>query len=97
MKGINWKVRFKHKSFWISLIALISVFLNQVASIFNVDITIFSSQLTDLAETVLMIFVFLGIVIDPTTQGIKDSEQALSYTEPRKRDSVKKSSSEPSK
>lgn len=79
------------------MIALISVFLNQVASIFNVDITIFSSQLTDLAETVLMIFVFLGIVIDPTTQGIKDSEQALTYTEPRKRDSVKKSSSESSK
>ncbi len=83
--GINWKVRFKHRSFWISLIALISVFLNQVASIFNVDITIFNSQLTDLAETVLMIFVFLGIVVDPTTQGIKDSDQALSYTEPRKK------------
>lgn len=83
--GINWKVRFKHKSFWISLIALISIFLNQIASIFNVDITIFSSQLTDLAETVLMIFIFLGIVIDPTTQGINDSDQALSYTEPRKK------------
>lgn len=84
MLGINWKVRFRHKSFWISLIALISVFLNQIASIFNVDITIMSKQLTDIAETVLMIFVFLGIVVDPTTHGIKDSDQALTYSAPRK-------------
>ncbi|KGR78382.1 holin [Ureibacillus manganicus DSM 26584] len=83
--GINWKVRFKHKSFWISIIALLSVFLNQVASIFNVDLTIYNAQITELAETVLMIFVFLGVIVDPTTEGIKDSEQALSYLEPRKK------------
>ncbi|WP_036186722.1 phage holin [Ureibacillus manganicus] len=85
MMGINWKVRFKHKSFWISIIALLSVFLNQVASIFNVDLTIYNAQITELAETVLMIFVFLGVIVDPTTEGIKDSEQALSYLEPRKK------------
>ncbi|MFY3793179.1 phage holin [Ureibacillus sp. MALMAid1270] len=92
MMEINWKVRFKHKSFWVSLIALLSVFLNQVASIFNLDITLYSSQLTDLAETVLMIFIFLGIIVDPTTQGINDSDQALSYQEPRKKESVNDSS-----
>ena len=86
MMGINWKVRFKHRSFWISIIALLSVFLNQIASIFNMDLTIFSAQFTQLAETVLMIFVFLGIVVDPTTQGIKDSDQALTYIEPKKKE-----------
>lgn len=85
MMGINWKVRFKHKSFWISLIALISIFLNQIASIFNIDITIFNAQFTELAETLLMILVLLGIVVDPTTDGIKDSDQALTYTTPRKK------------
>lgn len=84
MMGINWKVRFRHKTFWISLIALFSVLLNQVASIFNIEITVINKQLTELAETVLMIFVLLGIVVDPTTHGIKDSDQALTYSEPRK-------------
>jgi len=90
MMGINWKVRFKHRSFWISFIALMSVFLNQIASIFNLDVTLFNSQITELAQTVLMIFVFLGIVVDPTTQGIKDSDQALTYIEPRKKEKGQK-------
>ncbi|BDH62049.1 hypothetical protein MTP04_21790 [Lysinibacillus sp. PLM2] len=83
---INWRVRLRHKQFWISLIALISVFANQIASIFNVDITLFSSQLTDLAETILMLFVLLGILVDPTTEGFFDSDQALTYSKPRKRE-----------
>lgn len=85
MMGINWKVRFKHRSFWISLIALISVFLNQIASIFNIDVTLFNAQFTELAETILMFLVFLGVIVDPTTQGIKDSDQALTYTTPKKK------------
>ncbi|WP_084077655.1 phage holin [Ureibacillus massiliensis] len=87
---INWQVRLRHKQFWISLIALISVFANQIASIFNVDITLFSTQLTDLAETILMLFVLLGILVDPTTEGVFDSDQALTYKQPRKRETSDK-------
>ncbi|WP_339261010.1 phage holin [Lysinibacillus sp. FSL K6-3209] len=77
---INWKVRLQHKQFWVSLIALLIVLANQIAGIFNVDITIYNDQVTAISETVLSILALLGIVIDPTTIGTSDSEQALAYS-----------------
>ncbi|MGR7908427.1 phage holin [Lysinibacillus capsici] len=81
---INWKVRLQHKQFWVSLIALLLVLANQIAGIFNVDITIYNAQITAISETVLSILGLLGIIIDPTTKGASDSEQALKYDAPRK-------------
>jgi len=80
---INWKVRLQHKQFWVSLIALLIVLANQVAGIFNVDITIYNAQVTAITETVLSIMALLGIVIDPTTSGASDSNQALGYKKPK--------------
>ncbi|MEK4247084.1 phage holin [Psychrobacillus sp. FSL K6-2684] len=81
---INWKARFKHKQFWIALIALLVVLANQVAAIFSMDITVISEQLTNIGETVLMILALMGIIIDPLTDGLSDSKQGLKYDEPRK-------------
>lgn len=64
---INWKVRIRHKQFWVSLIALLLVLANQIAGIFYVDITIYNDQITAISETVLSIVGLLGIIIDPTT------------------------------
>lgn len=83
---INWKVRLQHKQFWVSLIALLLVLANQIAGIFNVDITIYNEQITAISETVLSILGLLGIIIDPTTAGTSDSSQALDYDVPRKDD-----------
>lgn len=83
---INWKVRIRHKQFWIALIALLLVLANQIAGIFNVDITIYNEQITAISETVLSILGLLGIIIDPTTAGTSDSIQALNYDAPRKGD-----------
>ncbi|WP_374964641.1 phage holin [Lysinibacillus sp. RS5] len=80
---INWKVRLQHKQFWVSLIALLIVLANQIAGIFNVDITIYNDQVTAISETVLSILALLGIIIDPTTQGTSDSDQALQYDKPK--------------
>lgn len=76
---INWKVRLRHKQFLASLIALLLVLANQIAGIFNVDITVYNDQITAVSETVLSILALLGIVIDPTTAGSSDSEKVLSY------------------
>lgn len=80
---INWKVRLQHKQFWVSLIALLLVLVNQIAGIFNVDITIYNAQITAISETVLSILGLLGIIIDPTTVGTSDSKQALKYDKPK--------------
>lgn len=80
---INWKVRLQHKQFWVSLIALLIVLANQIAGIFNVDITFYNEQITAVSQTILSILALLGIIIDPTTQGASDSVQAMLYDEPK--------------
>lgn len=80
---INWKVRFKHKPFLVSLFALVMLLAQQVASFFGVDTTIYNNQITDLFNTVLAILVLLGVVSDPTTSGLSDSQQAMRYHKPR--------------
>lgn len=80
---INWKVRMQHKTFWVSLISLLIVLANQVAGIFNVDITIYNAQVTAITETILGILALLGIIIDPTSSGVSDSYQARRYQKPK--------------
>lgn len=80
---INWKVRFKHKPFLLSLFGLIVLLAQQVGSLFGYDTTIYNDQATDLFNTVLAILVLLGIVSDPTTEGLSDSQQAMRYHKPR--------------
>ncbi|MBL3731540.1 phage holin [Lysinibacillus sp. HST-98] len=80
---INWKVRFKNKTFLLSLWALIIVLAHQIASIWGADITLVSAQVTNVVETVLTILALIGIVHDPTTPGINDSERALKYDKPK--------------
>ena len=79
---INWKIRMQHKQFWVSLIALLVVLANQIAAIFTLDITIISEQLTGIFETILMILALMGIIIDPTTDGLNDSKRSLNYDRP---------------
>ena len=78
---INWKIRFKSKVFWCTAIPAVLLLVKQVMAIFGVeiDINVLSDQLLDIVGTVFLILTLLGIVVDPTTDGIKDSELAMLY------------------
>lgn len=78
---INWKIRFQSKQFLTSLLALVLVLANQVAAVIGYDITLISQEITNISETVLLILGLLGVIVDNTTKGISDSEQALKYNE----------------
>lgn len=80
---INWKVRFQNKPFLLSLFALILLLVQQVAAIFGIDTTLYNEQATDIFNTILSILVLIGVVVDPTTRGTNDSDQALGYRKPR--------------
>ncbi|MGG2053665.1 phage holin [Lysinibacillus pakistanensis] len=81
---INWKIRLQHKPFLLALFSLILLLAQQVAAIFGYDLTsAMSEQLTSILNIVLSILVLMGVVIDPTTRGTKDSERALMYRRPR--------------
>ena len=80
---INWKVRIRHKQFWVAIISALVLLSNQVAAIFDVDITILSAKIQQALESVLLILALFGIILDPTTAGVKDSSQAMVYSKPR--------------
>ncbi|MFI3546853.1 phage holin [Mammaliicoccus sciuri] len=79
---INWKVRIKQKSFWIAIISAILLFVQQVSGVFDYDITVYTDQITNIVNSVLGVLVLLGVIQDPTTKGLSDSEQAQQYNEP---------------
>lgn len=73
---INWKVRIRQGWFWSSLISLSVLLAQQIG--FEVP-----GNLDGVLNTVLAIATVLGIVQDPTTKGFGDSNQALTYEEPK--------------
>lgn len=76
---INWKVRFKNKAFWLALIPAIFVFVSAVMQIFgfDFDFTQLSTQIVGAVEALFMVFAILGIVVDPTVEGVSDSYFSL--------------------
>lgn len=76
---INWKIRFKNKTFLLSFVAVILSFVYQILGIFYIVPKISQEQTTQIAVFVVNILVGLGVVIDPTTPGAKDSDRAMNY------------------
>lgn len=86
LKSINWKVRIKSKAFWVAFIPAVLLLIQAVLLPFGIsfDIEPLNSQLLGIINAVFVLLVILGIVTDPTTKGLKDSPQALSYSAPSK-------------
>lgn len=74
---INWSLRLQSKYFWVALISLIVLLTQQLG--FN----IFPKNWEEVLNTVLSILILLGVINDPTTAGLNDSEQAMDYLVPK--------------
>lgn len=81
---MNFILRLKNKTCLVALISSIVAFVYQILGIFEVVPVISESEITQICGIVINLLVTLGIIVDPTTQGISDSKQALKYTEPKK-------------
>lgn len=83
MTGINWKLRIKSKMFWLSVLPALALAVQAILAVFGVeyDFSELVDKLIVVVNTVFALLVILGIVVDPTTDGITDSQQALTYTE----------------
>ena len=84
---INWKVRIKNKTFWLTMIPAVLLLVQQIAGLFglSMDFSNIQNQLVAIIGTVFSILAILGIIVDPTTKGLTDSDQALTYTEPKEK------------
>lgn len=80
---LNWKLRFKNKATLIALIGSIITLVYQILGIFGVVPGISEEVVINLVGIVINILVSIGVVVDPTTAGFTDSDQAMTYTDPK--------------
>ena len=78
MSKINWRVRLRNKTFWLTLVPWLVLLTQQLG------LNWVPKNWESIFGTVMAILTVVGIINDPTTAGIKDSEQALAYYEPKK-------------
>jgi phi LC3 family holin len=83
--NINWTVRLKNKNFWMSFIPAVLMLVTVVAKVFGFELDLgdLGNDLLDVVKAVFMVLTILGVVVDPTTAGLHDSKQAMTYTEPK--------------
>ena len=77
MKNINWKLRFKNKVTLLAIASTVILLIQQLG--FKLP-----DNIADIVNTFLTLLVLLGVINDPTTEGISDSPKALTYNEPKK-------------
>lgn len=83
--NINWKVRIKNKNFWLALIPALLLLIQAVAYVFgfSLDLSEMGDKLLAVVNALFAVLALLGIVTDPTTAGVSDSAQALTYEKPK--------------
>lgn len=84
---INWKVRIKNKNFWLALIPAVLLLIQTVLVPFGYkwDFGVLGQELTAIINAAFAVLSILGVVIDPTTAGLSDSTQAMTYSKPKER------------
>lgn len=83
---INWKVRIANKEFWLSMIPAVLLLIQAIGAPlgFVLDFGELGNQLLAIVNAVFAVLAILGIVNDPTTNGMSDSKLAMTYEEPKK-------------
>ena len=82
--NINWRVRLVNKQFWVSVIPALALVAQAVAALFGweLDLATLVGRVLTVVDAVFALLVILGIVVDPTTAGVGDSERSMRYAYP---------------
>lgn len=82
---INWGVRVRNKRFWLTLVPAMSLLFQLLmkATGYNIESWLLEQKLTEIINVIFAVLSILGIIIDPTTEGFSDSEQAMTYKTPK--------------
>ena len=85
---INWTVRLKSKTFWLAMIPALLLLVQVAAAVFGLELDLgdLGNKLLAVVNALFSVLTILGVVTDPTTAGLSDSEQALTYIVPKEDD-----------
>ncbi|MBR0113418.1 MAG: phage holin [Clostridia bacterium] len=81
---MNIKVRIKNKTFWLTAVPALVTLIYCILGLFNIVPTISEATVVKILTTIISALTTLGVFVDPTTAGVKDSQRAMSYTKPFK-------------
>ena len=79
---MNWKVRFKNPVWLTGFISFIIATVYQVLSLFDFIPSVPEETWTQFAAMAIQILTLLGVLVDPTTKGLSDSQRAMTYDKP---------------
>ena len=79
---INWKVRFKNKVWLGSFFSLVVGFIYSLLALFDVFPAVTQNLVVQLLNQVLTFLGLIGVIVDPTTAGLEDSDRAMGYEVP---------------
>ena len=79
---INWRVRFKNKAWLGSFLSLIIGFVYSMLALFGVFPEVTENLVLQLMNQALTFLGLIGVIVDPTTAGLEDSDRAMGYEEP---------------
>lgn len=84
--NINWMLRLQNKTTLMALLVAVITFVYAVLALVGVTPSITQEQIMNIVVAAVSALVALGVVVDPTTEGIGDSERAMSYEEPYRKE-----------
>ena len=73
----------KNKAFLAALLALMVSFIYDLLALMDVMPSVDESMVMTLCNTSLTLLTAMGVLVDPTTKGLADSERAMTYSEPK--------------
>ena len=79
---MNWKVRFRNKTWLTMFISLVVGFVFNVLKAFDIVPAVTQNLVMEIVGQVLTFLGLIGVLVDPTTAGIGDSDRAMTYEEP---------------
>lgn len=79
---MNWKVRLKNPVFLISFVSAVIAVIYSILGLMGIIPTVSENTLVEAVTVIISALTTIGVLVDPTTKGIKDSERAMTYTEP---------------
>lgn len=78
---INLKLRLKNKTTLITLLVTLATAIYKILELCGVTPKIPYKEVENIIYIVVGVLASLGIIVDPTTKGISDSERAMTYSD----------------
>ena len=79
---INWKVRIKNPVFWLTAVPAVLTMVYTILGLFGIVPALSEDTLINALTAIISVLSALGVLVDPTTKGVQDSERAMTYDAP---------------